>query len=243
MNAPSIALHDVVLHIPLYTSPQQRSLKQRAINMSTGGRLAFDAASVPTVVALDGVSIDLPPGTRLGLLGHNGAGKTTLLRVIAGILRPTEGLVTLRGKVSVFLNPTLGMNPEMTGREFIVIQSLISGASRDQIDDQMESIITFTELGHYIDLPVRIYSAGMQTRLIFAVATAYDADIVLLDEGLGAGDQSFQEKAARRFDEWLDRAGIVVLASHSRPLIDRICNRQIRLEHGRIIDDTGNPST
>ena len=127
------------------------------------------------------------------------------------------------------------MNPDSTGREFIRVQSMIDGASSDRIEAALEDIIEFTELGEYIDLPLRTYSAGMQTRLSFAVATAYDADIVLIDEGLGAGDASFQMKAEKRFNEWLGKAGIVVLASHSDALIERFCNRIAILQQGRLL--------
>lgn len=235
MADPQITLENVSVHIPIYSAPQHHSMKQRAMNISTGGRIATGSKSIPYIVALDSISLDMPSGSRLGLVGHNGAGKTTLLRTIAGILKPTGGRVYLQGRPSIFINPSLGMNPEITGREFIEIQSYISGVSRSEIKAKMQSIVEFTELNEFIDLPIRTYSAGMQTRLSFAVATAYEAEIVLLDEGLGTGDATFQEKATKRLETWLGQAGIVVLASHSNELVNSICDRVVELDHGKIL--------
>ncbi|TIW88845.1 MAG: ATP-binding cassette domain-containing protein, partial [Mesorhizobium sp.] len=142
--------------------------------------------------------------TRLGLCGHNGAGKTTLLRVLAGILKPTSGTAAITGDTAVLIKPSMGLSPELTGREFIRLQSLMAGISPREVEQQIDSIIDFSELGDFIDLPVRTYSAGMQTRLSFSAVTAYPTDIVLLDEGLGTGDESFQKKARERMDHWLN---------------------------------------
>lgn len=228
-----IACENVSVRIPLYTA-SHLTLTNAALRVGTGGRLACESGRIPEVLALDGVSLDLGPGTRLGLTGHNGAGKTTLLRVMAGILPPTSGTVSTHGRIAVLINPSMGLSPEITGREAIRIQSLIAGASRSEHARALDEIIDFTELGPFVDLPISTYSAGMRTRLAFSTATAYSADIVLIDEGIGAGDAAFRVKAKERLTRWLGAAGIVVLASHSETLINEICDRKLRLDHGRI---------
>jgi ABC-type polysaccharide/polyol phosphate transport system ATPase subunit len=235
MSQPSIRLSDVAVRIPIWSAPANRSLKQAALRFTTGGRLLAGDSGRFEVAALDGVSLDLQPGTRLGLCGHNGAGKTTLLRVLAGILKPTSGTATIKGDTAVLIKPSMGLSPELTGREFVRLQSLMAGISPKDVEQKIESIIDFSELGDFIDLPVRTYSAGMQTRLSFSAVTAYPTDIVLLDEGLGTGDESFQKKARDRMDRWLNNAAIIVLASHSDALIRSMCHSAIYLEKGRIV--------
>jgi ABC-type polysaccharide/polyol phosphate transport system ATPase subunit len=203
--------------------------------VGTGGRLAFESGRVPEVLALDDVSLDLGPGMRLGLTGHNGAGKTTLLRVMAGILSPTSGSVQTAGRIAVVINPTMGLNPDITGREAILVQSLIAGASHREHARALDDIASFTELGPFLDLPVGTYSAGMRTRLAFATATAFAADIVLIDEGIGAGDSNFAAKAKQRLDGWLGEAGIVVMASHSEAILRDSCKVRLHLDKGRLV--------
>ncbi|ESW92239.1 ATP-binding cassette domain-containing protein [Mesorhizobium sp. M1060] len=235
MSPPSIHLSDVTVRIPVWSAPANRSLKQAALRFTTGGRLLAGDSGRFEVAALDGVSLDLKPGTRLGLSGHNGAGKTTLLRVLAGILKPTSGTAVINGDSAVLITPSMGLSPELTGREFIRLQSLMTGIAPREIERQTESIIEFSELGDFINLPVRTYSSGMQTRLSFSVVTAYPTDIVLLDEGLGTGDASFQKKARERMEHWLNNAAIVVLASHSDALIRSMCSSAVFLEKGRVV--------
>lgn len=235
MSPPSIQLTNVTVRIPIWSAPANRSLKQAALRFTTGGRLLAGGSGRFEVAALDGVSLDLQAGTRLGLCGHNGSGKTTLLRVLAGILKPTTGTALIEGDTAVLIMPSMGLSPELTGREFIRLQSLMTGIAPKDVDRQIDSIIEFSELGDFIDLPVRTYSTGMQTRLSFSVVTAYPTDIVLLDEGLGTGDESFQKKARDRMEHWLNNAAIVVLASHSDALIRSMCNSAVYLEKGRIM--------
>jgi ABC-type polysaccharide/polyol phosphate transport system ATPase subunit len=234
-SAPRIVLQNVSVNIPLL-SARHLTLTNAALRFGTGGKLAMSSANVPFVMALDDVTMDLKAGTRLGLTGHNGAGKTTLLRVMAGILPPTKGTSKVSGRVALIINPTMGLNPELTGREAIRIMSLIGGASRAEYLRAFTDIADFTELGPFIDLPVSTYSTGMRMRLAFATATAYPAEIILIDEGIGAGDADFAAKAADRLRSWLGAAGIVVIASHSDALLAANCDKLLRLEKGRVLE-------
>lgn len=200
----------------------------------TGGEIDRERG---VVTALRDISFELREGDRLGLMGHNGAGKTTMLRMLAGAYPPTRGRVVSVGRVSTLFSATPGLNPDGTGRENIVTCGLHLGLTRRQIAARMDEIIAFAELGDYIDLPVRIYSAGMTTRLGFSIATAVEPEILLLDEGLATGDAQFAQKAKQRMNELIDRSSILVIASHSETLLAGMCSRCLLLEHGRIVAD------
>lgn len=187
------------------------------------------------VVALDGVSFALEAGDRLGLVGPNGAGKTTLLKLLYGIFEPTSGRLGISGRVDALFNIDLGFRPEASGRRNIELRGLINGWTHEQIASRIEGIIAFSELGDFIDLPLRSYSAGMAARLAFSIATSFEPEILLMDEWIGAGDDAFQKKTARRMDEMAERAGIIVLASHNAELIARTCNKTLRLEKGKVV--------
>jgi ABC-type polysaccharide/polyol phosphate transport system ATPase subunit len=236
----SLEIRDVVLDFPLLRVSSQM-LTRQFLNTATGGLLS-SGEEVPYVRALRGVSLSLQHGDRLGLVGHNGAGKSSLLKVMAGIYEPTSGSVSIDGYVVSTLNNSLGMEPDATGYENIIIRGLLLGLKRSEIDRKMDEIAAFTELGKYLDMPVRIYSAGMATRLAFATVTSLDADILLMDEIIGAGDAAFIEKAERRLESFLSRTKILVLASHSEQIIRRFCNRAVLLEHGKLLSD-GDPDT
>jgi ABC-2 type transport system ATP-binding protein/lipopolysaccharide transport system ATP-binding protein len=184
---------------------------------------------------LDGVTLSFRHGDRVGLVGHNGAGKTTLLRVLAGIFEPTIGTATIMGHAAPLFDVALGMDPESTGYENIVLRGLFLGLTHKQIDARVDEIAEFTELGTFLELPIRTYSAGMRMRLAFAVSTSIDPDILLLDEGIGAGDAAFLEKANKRLKEFTKRAAIIVLASHSEGLIRQMCDIAILMEHGKVL--------
>lgn len=216
-----------------------RSLKTRLLGAATGGRISSGDA-IPVVNALRDISLSLREGDRLGLVGHNGAGKSSLLKVLAGIYRPTSGSVKVAGRVVSTLNISLGMEPEATGVENIVMRGLLLGMKRAEIDGKLDEIAAFTELGDYLDMPVRIYSAGMATRLAFATITAMDADILLMDEVIGTGDATFLDKAERRLNAFMNRSKILVLASHSDQVIRKFCNTALLLERGQVIA-TGSP--
>jgi len=226
----SISLQDVSIAFPIFTS-NTRSIKT-AVFSRLGGTLAAHANTV-IVQALKNISITLGDGDRLGLVGHNGAGKTTFLRVIAGVYPPLLGSVAIRGKTSSFTDITLGMDPEATGWENITFRCVFLGLTFSEARAIAPSIGEFSELGEYLDLPVRTYSSGMFIRLAFAISTAVQPDIVIMDEMIGVGDQNFIDKAQRRLAGILERAQILVLASHSEPIIRSFCNKALWLDKGQ----------
>lgn len=186
------------------------------------------------ITALDGVSFSLKAGDRLGLVGSNGAGKTTLLKVLYGIYQPTSGSISINGRVDALFNVSLGFRREATGRRNILLRGLINGRTRQEMEARMEEIIAFSELGDFIDMPIKSYSQGMAARLAFSVATMLEPEILLMDEWIGAGDANFQQKARDRMNQLAEKAGIVVLASHQHELIKKICNKILVLNKGRL---------
>jgi ABC-type polysaccharide/polyol phosphate transport system ATPase subunit len=231
-----IQLHNVTAEFPIYgTQPSLR----KALFGRVGGVLARsnDAGKRIVVRALDNVSLTIRHGDQLGILGHNGAGKSTMLRVLAGIYQPSQGSISIDGRVSSLFNVSPGLDADDTGYENIVTCGLLLGMSRDEIERKLPEIEAFTELSDYLSLPVRTYSTGMLVRLGFAMATAIDPEILLLDEGLGAGDARFAARAAERVHALIGRSSIMVLASHSNKLIRQMCHRVILLDRGRILAD------
>ncbi len=230
----SVKLDNVYLNLPIlgYNS---RSFRKFVINIGVGGRALKSKDDAIVIRALEDVSLELGPGDRLGVLGHNGAGKTTLLRVIAGIYHPSSGTAQIDGKIACLLESTFGMNFDATGKENIRLLLTYRGFSPKDIEILSEEIQEFTELGGYLDLPVRTYSSGMLARLGFGVVTSYRPDVLVMDEWLGTGDEHFIKKASERIDKFVASANILVLASHSRDLIKKMCNKAIVLEQGRIV--------
>ena len=186
--------------------------------------------------ALDDVSFTVKAGDRLGLVGPNGAGKSTLLLALAGIYTPTSGAIEVDGRLEALFNPRLGFKPEATGRRNIFLRGLVQGWSRAKIEQAVDEIVDFAELGSLIDMPLRSYSQGMAARLAFATSTAFAPDILLMDEWIGAGDKSFQAKAADRMKSFIDKTGIVIIASHNDGILRRLCNKAIRIERGHVAD-------
>lgn len=214
-----------------------RSLKNRILSQATGGRVMTGARDIVSVRAIDGLNLQIREGDRIGLTGHNGSGKTTLLRVLAGIYKPSVGTISIAGKISALLDSNAGMDMESTGMENIYLRGYMLGMSRSEIRASIDEIVDFTGLGEFLDLPMRTYSAGMFTRLAFAVSTAARSEILLIDEGIGAGDASFQHKVQERIAGLFNRTPIVLIASHAEGLIQKYCTRRITMEHGRLIDD------
>jgi len=231
----SIDARDVSVLFPLYHG-HSRSLKKLLV-AAASGRLAQDQRQRVVVRALSDISFSLKSGERLGLIGANGAGKTTLLRVLAGIYEPVTGHVRLHGTMNALLDPAMGMNVELTGRENIMLRGLYNGFSRPMLARLEEDVIEFSELSDFIDLPMRIYSAGMAVRLGFALATAIRPRILLMDEWLLAGDAGFMEKAKRRVEDMVRAADILVLSSHSSEIMREWCTRVMWLDKGRIHAD------
>ncbi len=233
-----IVAQDLQVDFPIYHG-NSRSLK-RTVFAAASGRLAQDSRHRIVVHALRDVSLTLRSGDRLGLIGANGAGKTTLLRTLAGIYEPVLGRVEVDGRISALLDPNLGMNPELTGRENIALRGLYNGLSRPAILRLEEDVQDFAELGEFLDLPLRFYSAGMIVRLGFALATAIKPEVLLMDEWFLAGDAAFMDKATARLEAMVRQAEILVLSSHAAPIILGWSTRVIRMHQGRVVDD-GSP--
>ena len=229
---PSISLDNVSVTFPVYSSGA-RSLKSAVISATTGGRIGNQSNHL-IVQALDRVSLTFAHGDRVALIGHNGAGKTTLLRVMAGIFEPPIGTVRVEGKVTPMFDTSLGIDPDSTGNENIILRGLYLGLSKAEILERMEDIASFTELGPFLELPVRTYSLGMQARLAFTMATCLEPEILLLDEGIGAGDEAFLDKANARLEDFIAKTGILILASHHLALVRKFCNKAVLMEHGRV---------
>jgi ABC-type polysaccharide/polyol phosphate transport system ATPase subunit len=227
----SIVANEVSL---TYQVRQKLTLAPRDRRVSNAGGTIAGEGRHRYVQALDGVSFELAAGDRLGLIGANGAGKTTLLKVLFGIYEPTGGTLSTVGRVDALFNINLGFRAEATGRRNIELRGLINGWSPDEIASRQEEIIEFSELGDFIDMPLKSYSQGMAARLAFATSTSFRPEILLMDEWIGAGDASFQDKAKRRMNELAEAAGIIVLASHNDDLIKRTCNKLLELEKGRV---------
>ena len=229
----SINFNNVCVDFPIYNA-SSRSLKNKLIQVATGGQLGANENGVVVVRALEGLTFTFKDGDRVGLLGHNGAGKSTLLRLLNGVYWPSSGNVTVTGKTSSLIDIYLGIDPEITGRQNAYLRGALLGISRAEIAKQMDDIIEFSELGNFIDMPVRTYSTGMHFRLAFVVSTILHPEILLMDEWLSVGDENFKHKAEKRMAELVQSTNILVIATHSRGVIQEACNRVIWLEHGRI---------
>ena len=232
-TSANIRLEGVTVDFPIY-SARTRSLKTSLLHKGTGGRIGNNAESVLCVRALEDVSLTIEHGDRVGLVGRNGSGKTTLLRVLAGVYEPPQGRVWRQGRVTSLFDVGLGIDHETTGYENIMTCGLLLGLTPEEIQNRMEEIAAFSELGEYLDIPVRTYSTGMLMRLTFAVCTCIKPEILLMDEWLSVGDAAFVEKAERRLEAFIDRAGILVLASHDLDLLGRVCTKGILLDAGRV---------
>ena len=228
-----LSLDNVSVSFPIYHGGS-RSLKKSLLFRGSGGQLASDASHRITVEALRNVSMEFRTGDRVALVGNNGAGKTTLLRVMAGIYEPVTGVVKSRGRISPMFDISLGIDGDISGYDNIRLRGLILGLPAREIEERMTDIAEFTELGDYLDIPVRTYSSGMMTRLTFAVATCFSPEILLMDEWILAGDAGFLAKAQHRVEAFVEQAGILVLASHSTEICRRWCNKAVWMERGEV---------
>ena len=186
------------------------------------------------VWALSGIALAVGPGEAVGLVGRNGSGKTTLLKLIGGIIKPSIGRVEVGGRVASLLELGAGFHPEFTGRENVFLNGALYGLSRAEIRERMDEIVEFAGIGHYVDLPVRTYSAGMYMRLGFAVAAHVDADVLLLDEIFAVGDEEFQRKCFGRISQFKQRGGTIVFVSHDAASVERLCERAVLLRDGLV---------
>lgn len=230
---PFIQLSHACVEIPIYNS-RGRSLKT-ALMRQVGGSVGANGRDIVSVKALQDINIRLEPGDRLALVGHNGAGKSTLLRVFSGAFEPTSGSAEIQGSVSSLLDLTMGMDPELTGADNIILRGVFVGMSQKEAQNRMEEIAAFSELGPYLGLPMRTYSSGMTMRLAFAISTARAPDILLLDEMISVGDSAFAAKAKSRIESFIGNTHILVLASHSPDTLRRYCNKAVLMKSGAII--------
>jgi lipopolysaccharide transport system ATP-binding protein len=220
-----IKLQEVSVEIPIYSN-HNRSIKNSFLKKFTK-----DKVLPHTVKALSHVTLHLQDGDRLGVMGPNGAGKSTLLRTLAGVYQPTSGKIEVKGRIASLIDISLGMDSEATGYENIRMRGIMMGLSLRQIKSMEEEIADFSGLGDFLHMPIRTYSSGMHMRLGFAVSTAVDADIILMDEWLSVGDSEFILKAEKRLENFIGRSSILVIASHSEDLIQKTTNQILRLEH------------
>jgi lipopolysaccharide transport system ATP-binding protein len=228
-----IEANNLEVSFPIYGT-SSRSLKKVTLRALTGGALGVDSNDTVTIKALDNLTFSWKSGDRVGLVGHNGSGKTTLLRALAGIYAPTSGSLQINGTVVSMLSVTLGMEADATGMENIHLRGTLMGYTKKQISNLADEVIEFSDLGDYIYMPMRTYSSGMMMRLAFGISTSVTADILLMDEWLSVGDEQFAEKAEKRLKLLVDRAKILVIASHNPGLIKSLCNKAIHLENGKI---------
>lgn len=228
----SITLRGVGLDFPVY-SVRAKSLRNAIVGVAVGGRLMRGSADMTYVRALSNINLDLREGDRLALVGHNGSGKTSLLRLLAGIYEPTTGSMSAIGRVTSMLSMSIGLDPEASGRQNIKNLAMMQGLSNREIAKRINSIIDFSELGAFIDMPFKTYSAGMMARLTFAVGTEINGDILIMDEWLSAGDAAFQVKANERMTGFVSEAKLLVLATHSQDLVRNVCNKVLVMESGQ----------
>jgi len=231
-----VVLDRVSVDFPIFGAG--KNLRLSLLGGVTGGRLLPDRLQQRTVIikALEDISLELKSGDRIGLVGHNGAGKSTLLRVMAGVYYPTSGRMQIEGKLTPLLNLTPGIEMDDTGYANILTVGMLLGMSLAEITAKAPEIVAFSELGDYIHFPVRTYSSGMQARLAFAISTSVDPGILLLDEGIGAADARFADKASRRTKEIMEKTDVLVLASHSDAMIESMCDKAALLHHGRLLE-------
>jgi len=232
-----ITLSGVSVDFPIYTAQTKglintlmgfKGLKQGRVGSLDRGR-HFQ------VHALRDITLTLSHGDRVGLIGGNGAGKSTLLRVLSGVYDPTAGQITSSGRISALTDLMLGMDPEASGYDFIQTRGIVMGLTAAQARSLTPDVESFTELAEYLHLPVRTYSSGMLLRLAFAVSTAIQTDILLMDEMIGVGDQTFLQKAGQRLENLMNSVDIMVLASHNEEILRKFCDKGVLLSEGRVL--------
>lgn len=228
-----IILENLEVHYPIFKD-QDHSLRRTIVNLTTKGRIFVNEGKSTVVKAINNVSFTLNKGDRLGLIGGNGAGKSTLLKTLGNLYVPAAGKLTIDGKVSALFDVCMGMEMERTGYHNIHYMGRLLGMTKKEIIAAIPDIEEFTELGEFLKMPVRTYSAGMKVRLGFAICTCIDPTILLLDEAIGAGDKHFIEKASTRLKALYEKADILVLASHMNNVIREFCNKVLWLEKGKV---------
>ena len=220
-----------------FTVRKDSSIKERIVTLGRAGR-----RHKQDFWALRGVSLDIPAGTTIGLIGHNGSGKSTLLKAIGGIIQPTSGSVEQRGRIAALLELGAGFHPDLTGRENVFLNASVLGVSRETIEAQFADIVAFSGIGDFIDTQVKFYSSGMYVRLAFSVAIHTDPDVLLVDEVLAVGDEAFQRKCLDKIRSFQEEGRTIIIVSHSLGQITELCDRAVLLNAGEIVFD-GDPMT
>ena len=228
-----IDFQGVCVDFPVFNSTG-RSLKKRLMSVATGGQLSEDATGVVVIRALENLTFKFEDGERIAVLGHNGAGKTTLLRVLSGVYAPTSGNAIIQGVLGSLIDISLGIDPEASGLDNIYIRGRLLGMSAAEIKAKTPEIVEYSELGDFIEMPVRTYSTGMHMRLAFTISTTLRPQILLMDEWLSVGDEGFKHKAEARMNDVVQSTNILIVATHSRELALKTCTRALWLEHGKI---------
>ncbi len=248
MNDLVVSVQNISKTYRIWRTPSQRLLSPlysrlaQAVGGTARARLQRKAQSgYQDFFALHNVSFEVRRGEALGIVGRNGSGKSTLLQIIAGTTQPTSGRLEVRGRVAALLELGAGFNPEFTGRENIRLNAIVLGLDERRLDERMDSIIAYADIGEFIDQPVRTYSTGMQMRVAFAVAAHVDADVLIIDEALGVGDARFQLKCAKTIDGFVEAGKTLLFVSHDPSSVKRLCQRAVLLEQGRaLLDDEPN---
>ena len=234
-----IKFENVTLKYPIYNN-RGFSLRTQLLRIGTGGLIESEVGSIKYITALNNVSFEVNDGDSIGIIGHNGSGKTTLLRTMAGIFKPEEGIVETKGKLATLFEQQALMENELSGYENITRVCLLLGLSINEAKKKIQEIEEFTELGNFLQFPVRTYSAGMSMRLSFAISTSINPEILLIDEIFGAGDESFKIKAKKRIDILISSSKIFIFASHSKEMIKEYCNRLFIMDHGTLKEENLN---
>jgi ABC-type polysaccharide/polyol phosphate transport system ATPase subunit len=230
-----VVLDKVHVDFPIYGP--RRDLRNTLLQRAVGGVISSEDRNRDRVVikALNGATLHLEDGDRIGLVGHNGVGKSTLLKVIAGIYQPVSGMVQTQGRITTLFHAMPGLDAEDSGYENIITAGLLLGISRREIEAKIPEIEDISGLGEFLSLPVRTYSSGMMTRLNFALATSVEPDVLLVDEGIATGDARFADRVSQRVKGLIDRSRIVVLASHAREMLRSMCNKGALMQAGQVL--------
>ncbi len=232
-NRVRVDTWDACVDFPIFDA-KTRSLKKSVLG-AAGGVIGSNASNVVVVEALKNINLHLKHGDRIGLVGHNGAGKSTLLRLLSGIYEPTRGgACRVHGRVAPVFDLGVGMDPEISGYENIIIRGMFLGMTRKEMLKKIDDIAEFTELGDYLQMPLRTYSTGMRVRIALGVVTSIDPEILILDEGIGAVDADFMRKARGRLQSLVERSGILVFASHSNEFLAQLCDRALWIDKGEV---------
>lgn len=228
-----VSIKNATLEFPIF-SIGSTSIRHHLLEIGTGG-LIKSSKGYKTVKSLSNINLYLEDGSKVGIIGHNGSGKSTLMRLIAGIYHPTSGKIKVEGRISTIFELGVGADQDLSGLENIIRIGVMMGISFQKLEKLIPKISEFTQLGNFLDFPVRTYSAGMAMRLYFAMALFSDPDILLIDEVFGVGDSAFQQRASEKLEEQIYKSQIFIFASHSTDLLKKFCDKCLLMDHGRII--------